>query len=271
MRKYLDRELIRKLHSKGLNDNQIAREIGASINGVRYVRKDVLHLPHNKRTFTINSDMESVIIGTLLGDAWVGFVHSGCKYPKYQTFHTERQYIYLMNIYQTLEDIMTPTISELPERETIIKGRRCTRHKLFGISSRNCDALLMYREAFYKDGKKIIPVNFIRDKFTEKSLAYWFMDDGSLDKSKNSYIFNTQCFSRDNLQELIDFLKDKYNLQFTIKKDNSLYLRHCCNVTFEQLISKYITPDMQYKLVSSLNSVKQGNSSTNEDNPVLNP
>ena len=43
----------------------------------------------------------------------------------------------------------------------------------------------------------------------------------------------------------------KFNLLFTIKKDRSLYLRHCSNNTFKELVSKYITQDMQYKLLSS--------------------
>ena len=195
--------------------------------------------------------MESIIIGTLLGDAWVGYIHKGCKYPRYQCSHCEKQYTYLKTIYEKLLPIMTPTILEYPEKEVIIKGKKCIRHKSFSIYSRNCECLTPFYNAFYINNKKIIPIEFLKSKFTEESLAYWYMDDGSLDKSSNSYIFNTQSFLREELQSLIDFLQETFNLKFTIKKDKTLYLKHCCNSLFKNLISPYITQDMQYKLLSS--------------------
>lgn len=146
---------------------------------------------------------------------------------------------------------MTPTILEYPEKEVIIKGRKCIRHKSFSIYSRNCECLTPFYDAFYINNKKIIPIEFLKSKFTKESLAYWYMDDGSLDKSSNSYIINTQSFSRDDLQNLINFLQENFNLKFTIKKDKTLYLKHCCNSLFKNLISPYITQDMQYKLLSS--------------------
>ena len=260
MKKYLDRDKIKELHSKGLNDNEIARELNASVNGIRYVRKDILGLPHNTHNYNLTKNMISVIVGTLLGDAWIGYVYIGCKYHKYQTSQSEMQHNYILNIYNELKPIMTPNITELPSRVITVNNKEFIRKKTYSIGSRNCECLVSYREAFYPNGKKIIPIDFIKDKFTTKSLAYWYMDDGSLDKNTHSYIFNTQSFSRENLEEFISFLYNKFGLSFTIKKDNTLYLKHCSNKHFEELISQYLTTDMQYKLMSSLNSVKQGNS-----------
>lgn len=251
MKKYLDREEIKRLHSLGMNDNEIARQLKASVNGIRYVRKDVLKLSHNKPIYTINEDMESIIIGTLLGDAWVGYIHKGCKYPKYQTSHSEKQLTYLKTIYESLKPIMTNNVVCSKRKEITIQDKKCIRNNQFLITSRNCENLIIYRNAFYKNNKKIIPVNFLKTRFNDKSLAYWYMDDGSLDRKRHSYIFNTQCFDRENLEEFIQFLLEKFELKFTIKKDNSLYLRHCSNIKFENLIRRFLTEDMQYKIVSS--------------------
>lgn len=271
MKKYLNREDVLFLHSIGMNDNEIARELHASVNGIRYIRKDVLNLPHNVRHYQITDEMEDVIIGTLLGDAWVGYVHSQCRYPKYQLTHCQKQYEYLRTIHSILRPIMPGSIKCVAEpKEIIIKGKKTRRQAHFTISSRNCDALVKYRDIFYKEDKKIIPVNFLQDKINAKILAYWYMDDGSYDINAHSYIINTQCFSRSNLQEFVDLLCEKFDLHFSIKKDCSLYLRHRSNVTFENLIRKHLTSDMQYKIVSSLNPVKRGNPSINEGNPVLN-
>lgn len=256
----LNRELIRELHSKGMNDNEIARELNASVNGVRYVRKDILGLPHNVKTYTITPEMDSIIVGTLIGDAWVGYVHKDCKYPKYECSHCEKQKNYILTIHEKLEPIMTPTVVEYPEKEKIIRGKKSFSSKHYSIGSRNCECLVPYQKAFYPEGRKIIPIEFIKNRFTDISLAYWFMDDGGKDKNSNSYILNTQWYTLENLQDFVKFLEEKFSLLFTIKKDRSLYLRHCCNELFTNLISKYITQDLQYKLLSSLNSVKQGNS-----------
>lgn len=249
--KELDYNLIRELHSKGMNDNEIAREINASVNGVRYARKSVMGLSHNIKTYTLTQEMESIIIGTLLGDAYIGYTYNGCKYPKYSCSHCESQSLYIHTLYEKLQPIMTPTITEHKERAVVIKGKACVRKKSFAINSRNCDCLVPFRKAFYPNGQKIIPIDFLKDKLTDVSLAYWFMDDGGKDKASNSYILNTQCFTKENLQEFIALLQEKFGLVFTIKKDNSLYLRHCCNTLFTNIISNYITQDMQYKLLSS--------------------
>lgn len=250
-KRVLNRELIRELHSKGLNDNEIARELNASVNGIRYIRKDVMKLPHNVKSYTITPEMDSVIVGTLVGDAWVGYVHKDCKYPKYECSHTEKQKDYLLTIHEKLKPIMTPTIVEYPEKEKTIGGKKSICSKYYSIGSRNCECLIPYREAFYPMGKKIIPIDFIKNRFTDMSLAYWFMDDGGKDKSSNSYILNTQGYTIENIQEFTEFLKEKFGLLFSIKKDKSLYLKHCCNKTFTDLISDYITHDLQYKLLSS--------------------
>lgn len=248
MHKFLDYNRIKELHSLNMNDNEIARELGASVNGVRYARKDVLKLPNVTKEVKLTLDMEEVIIGTLLGDSWVGYVYSGCTAPKYQTTHSIKQEEYVKTIYSCLEPIMIKHFIYLKNKEIKIKNKVYNCNNTIGIASRNSKCLIPYRDAFYPNGKKVIPIDFIKDKFSAKSLAYWYMDDGSLDKNTHSYIINTQGFEKSNLEDFITFLKDKFNLQFTIKKDNSLYLKHISNSIFENLIKEYLTEDMKYKI-----------------------
>ena len=65
-------------------------------------------------------------------------------------------------------------------------------------------------------------------------------------------------------------LDSKFGLKFNIKTDHCLYLKHESNDLLRNILLKYNEcPDMTYKIgMSSLNSVKQGNSQV--DNPVLN-
>lgn len=109
--------------------------------------------------------------------------------------------------------------------------------------------LKTFRKNFYPEDTKIIPIDIIKKYFTEESLYYMYMDDGSYDKTANSYIINTQCFSKKNLLEFILFLKNKFNLDFNIKSDNSLYLYHISNNIFKNILLKYNECDsIKYKI-----------------------
>lgn len=50
--------------------------------------------------------------------------------------------------------------------------------------------------AFYKNNKKVIPFELF-NYFTEVSLAFMFMDDGT--KTHNSYSIATNCFTTEEL------------------------------------------------------------------------
>ena len=63
--------------------------------------------------------------------------------------------------------------------------------------------LVELRNIFYPNNIKIIPMKYIFNNFTELSMYYLMMDDGSYDISNNSYIINLQCFSKDNLKSII--------------------------------------------------------------------
>ena len=70
--------------------------------------------------------------------------------------------------------------------------------KIYFVSSKSSEELFEYYNKFYKNGKKII-YNII-DEIDEISLAFWIMDDGSLQKHKAKteschYALATHLFS----------------------------------------------------------------------------
>lgn len=108
--------------------------------------------------------------------------------------------------------------------------------------------LVELRNIFYPNNIKIIPMEYIFNNFTELSMYYLMMDDGSYDISNNSYIINLQCFSKDNLKEFVNFLYNILNLDFSIKSDNTLYLKHNSNSKMTEILIKYNECDtMNYK------------------------
>lgn len=76
--------------------------------------------------------------------------------------------------------------------------------KLFNTSSvyftsRQLTAITELHTLFYHDGRKIVPFN-IGSLLTEKTLAYWTMDDG--DNHTSGYILNTSGFSLNDVKLL---------------------------------------------------------------------
>lgn len=106
------------------------------------------------------------------------------------------------------------------------------------------------------NNKKSISQNLIKDYLTERSLAYWFMDDGGrLDYNNNSknfsIVLNTQSFTDTEVETMATELGLKFDLNCSTRKnkgksiiviDSSSYSR------FLNLIEKFIIPDMMYKL-----------------------
>ena len=90
-------------------------------------------------------------------------------------------------------------------------------------------------------------LDFIKD-ISALGLAIWYMDDGYV--TKNSCIFSSCSFTIEEQQILADILLKKFELHFTVgKNDNSMYLLAQDFPKFVEIISPYVIPSMQYKLI----------------------
>ena len=265
--KYNESQII-ELYNQGLSDKEISEILGVTETAFACKRRKMglkAHTKAKREDYIPNEKEIAIIVGTLLGDSTIRYVHEKCKYPNLTFVHSPKQEEYFNYLSEELKNFRASS------------GRYVDHNKLnkYGYklvyTGRNMKCLKTIRDRFYPNGKKIIPPFIIRKYFTELSLYYMFMDDGSYDKAGNSYIINTQCFTIEELTEFCNIMEEKFGLSFNIKKDHTLYLKHECNSIMYNILSKNNKCDsMTYKCgKSSLNSVKQGNSL--EDNPVLNP
>jgi hypothetical protein len=67
-----------------------------------------------------------------------------------------------------------------------------------------------------KGKKKIIIPNLILDHLSAEGLAYWIMDDGSLQNDKKTMIIHTQSYSYEEVMILSYELNKKFN--FTVHR-----------------------------------------------------
>lgn len=182
----------------------------------------------------------------MLGDGCLETQNKGHTYRlKVEQSINHQQYV--QHLYNLFSDwVLTP-----PQ----IKEKVSKNHKSQNIAFQTVshEAFRFYAHQFYKDGKKCVP-KLIHRWLTANAIAYWFMNDGSI-KSKESkgIIFNTQCFTRLEVEHLIKVLQAKFDLQASLRKQKDGYQIYVSGKSFEvfaELVSPYLIEEMKYKLPS---------------------
>lgn len=181
---------------------------------------------------------KSVLIGKMLGDGSLRKPNSGNFGVCYS--HSEKQLEYLKYCYNILGDLSNQNI------DTIISGYGSTMYRTNTCFDRSITELF---DKWEINGIKEFPSNVKLDPI---SIAFWYMDDGSLshsDKQKDRACFATNGFSEKSIDNLLKEL-NKFNIKGV--KYNSKGWRIRLNKDDAEklflLIRKYIPDDMQYKL-----------------------
>ena len=121
----LNVEKIKELHLQGKNDKEIANLLGYSHSSVCYVRRNILKYKPVLEEIIITKNQEEVLIGTILGDSYIGYTHSKCKFPNLTFSHCKKQEIYAYTKFQKLHIIMSSISERQYKTETIIQGKKC--------------------------------------------------------------------------------------------------------------------------------------------------
>ena len=102
----------------------------------------------------------------------------------------------------------------------------------------------------YRESKKYISTQIYR-WFTERTLAIWYMDDGSVSQSNGAVTFSTNSMSQEEVNVLSSVLMNKFNLDSSIYETSKgivLCLNRINSLKMFSIISNYIHPSMSYKL-----------------------
>lgn len=167
-RRYND-DQIRELHSQGLSDREIAEIVGCTPNQMARKRNRLGLSPNNKKKSYIMSDQEiAILIGTLLGDACIRYIHKGCTAPALDFSHCCKQKEYFLYKKDKLINLMS-SFNSYNKKDSFHPGEY---KETFQFVGKNLDCLIPIRNIFYPNGIKIIPMNFINKYFTEESIYY---------------------------------------------------------------------------------------------------
>jgi len=86
-----------------------------------------------------------------------------------------------------------------------------------------------------------------------KSLAVWFMDDGTCDRRQGSVLFETQCYGPDDLERLKGALESNFGVKSAVHRSGvgrgrRLYVTVAEAKKLAAVVSPYILPELRYKL-----------------------
>lgn len=232
----IDEEKFISLYEKGLSDREIAKIINISKSAIGDYRCK-LGLGKFYKPINFSLFQRSVLIGTLLGD---GHLRIDNLNAHGDFAHCVAQKEYALHKYEILKELCSCPKEEFPydKRTNKVYPRISVRF----ISHPYLNPIYTI---LYKDKKKIISKEILAE-FTNVSLAYLYMDDGT--KNKCGYTICTNGFDITSIRLLSDALLDKFGIESSIHKENMLYIPARSKDAFKNLVSPYIIESMKYKL-----------------------
>lgn len=201
----------------------------------------------------ITKESRNLLIALLLGDGTV------CSNNVFKLAHAEQQKDYLEWKIKQLNDAGI--------RNNGLKSYIKTRGYNIGVNVYYTQLniipfIKVLRRIFYKP-KKVLGNRKLLNRLDARGIAIWYMDDGHMNIRKDKdgrpmgfYIKIATCLPKDELQVIIDYFKEVWNINFYMfhegKKEDSFSL--CCGtkegLKFINIIKKYVlqVPSMAHKI-----------------------
>ncbi len=201
-------------------------------------------IEERKKGLKLRTDQRETLIGLLLGDAHLETQNNGRTY-RLKIEQSEQYRPYVFHLYEIFEKW---TLTPPRKRKVKNKGRDSYNYCVQTVSH---GALRFYGQQFYGDKRKVVP-KLIHRWLTPRSLAYWYMDDGSLKSHQSKeVVLNTQGFSEAEVERLIAALTRNFKLEAKKRKQKEgyqVYISGRSFERFEELVRPYIIPEMMYKI-----------------------
>lgn len=216
------------------------------------------NLIEKKKNLKLNLLQKKILPGILLGDAHLSTQDNGKTY-RLHFYQSEKHKHYVFHLYDIFKEwcLSEPKIIERTYNSGVYKGKKATMISFKTVSS---GSFRFYAHVFtHKNSEKKLKLTkklpkLIHRWLTPISLAYWYMDDGSIkDKKSKAVYLHTQGFSLNEVQLLCEVLQNKFNLlaKPVKKKDKyQIYISSKTYIILRNLIFPYLIPEMHYKFPS---------------------
>ena len=209
----------------------------------------------DRSKFNIKSPLNEILVGILLGD---GHVQKRSLNGNSRFMYGQSSLrIHHLNYFKHVLNLFKPYLSETfkLKEKTFKDNRTNNTYKSVNFSTLSLPCFNQYKSLFYKNNKKIVPIN-IQELLTPIGLAYWIMDDGSIQNKGlhlNTYAFNSEDVLK--LKSTLENLFGNNSLKCSIhkhKKGDRIYIFGESMDILRNNISVHMHDDMLYKLNSNL-------------------
>lgn len=231
------------LFKAGKSDAEIAKILNVKEGSIWWYRKRKGYKVKNRsvsKAIKLSDFQKQVLIGTVLGDGHLN--NNGGINTRFVLAHSPKQKELSENIFNIFKNL-NAVLEYRKTKKLDIRNNKF--YELYWVRIPANPCLNIYYNSFYKNKKKRIPFDLFYN-FTEVSLAYLFMDDGS--KTTSGYIISTNCFTTEDINKFKDFLYNKWGLETSVFKNNQIYIKANSVKLFNYLISPYILNCCKYKL-----------------------
>lgn len=252
--------------NKKFSDSKIGEIFNISLGRIhrlrnRYGIKTIEYYErHHKQE--LNQKEKELIVGVLLGDGHMRLRGGGGSKRSYPQLMLEqsvkhREYIYWLK--NEIRDWLYDPTKTLKQVRKLHKKSKKAYHS-YAFQTICHPVFNEFYDAFYVNKKKKINLDILNKYFTEYSFAIWIMDDGTKSAHERRLKICSHSFSQEENKILRDFLDDKYGLKAHVRKtfregclQYYYYLDFSVDSTkqISNMVSKFVIPEMQYKLVSS--------------------
>lgn len=237
---------IEELLNQNKTNKEIANILDISPTTARRYTKELLKRDTNSIKNKSISDLDltqeqlEILYGSLLGDMSITKTKNLARIVINQGGSHEQYFDYVCSKFKNI-------IGKISKSLRFDKRTEKYYNKFTCKALAHSKYLELYNQ-LYINGVKTITLNWLNN-LTARSIAYWFMDDGSV-----RGIFATNCFSLPELELCQKWFMDKFKIKTRIKKviNKEQYLLIVENeslLDFEELIYPYMHPSMYYKLV----------------------
>jgi hypothetical protein len=197
------------------------------------------------------------VLSLLLGDGNLTIEKHRQPRLRFQHCYLDREWCsYCYNSLKTFIPLAPPK-KRVTSDPRLIRGYSVSVY----VQSRTCPLFVSLKQLWYQGNKKVIPFEILSMLIDEAGLAWWYEDDGHLKIDNNKVrkiILSTDNFSKEENDNLIELLKQKFNLSFSLDGQNRLCLYDQVQILyFLHTVKPYIHFSMVRKIYQHLDTIDQ--------------
>jgi len=229
--------------------NQISRFVIKKNKFLLNTRSFHTKVKASKRIGPHNEDILSLLIGSLLGDAYGNRISGEGTRFLYRQSIIHKDYLFWLYDFFYIRGYCS-NLKPRKYTRILISGSKKKEHYGYEFNTFTFRSFDWIYDMFYKKGKKIINPK-LENYITPLALAVWIMDDGGW--ANYGVRISTYNFNLQEVEFLVSLLKKLYDLDCTMQilkngTQSSIYIQKKSVPKLIKIVLPYIHNSMYYKL-----------------------